>query len=435
MSRRCVSGFLAGAALATSACSWSRFDDLEENAPVVLLSEPRGIGPGFGSAVAAGSTSSDARVLVAAARNQRGAAEYRIGFGHSPVVDAIDGGHCLQDCALASSIASLTEAATPTGVRSFCWATGASPIGVIARCGDGQPLPDYALPTPAGLELAPTDRLQLASDHGAPSSLAAATTATGGRAWFYPPLELSLVELAPPSPEAGFGAALAVALAASGRIYAVGAPEADRVWLFAASADGKSVASTGCVTGGAGFGRTLAAGDVDGVAGDELVVAANDHVEVLGAIDLLAQGGACVATESARLARLECVSTADVSGCANSGFGAALAVGDVDGDGNGEVFVGAPGMSVRGQSGAGAIEVFDLDLSGAKQPEWLAEAKFLSSARSGDALGSSLATVLQWPAAGGNPQHVLLAGAPGGDKAAIFYCFDLPSGKRGARCK
>jgi hypothetical protein len=435
MARRALPALIAGAALVTSACSWTRFDDLEQDAPVVRLTEPGGIGPGFGSAVASGTSSSDAHVLVAAARNQRGAAQFRIGFGHSPVVDAIDAGHCRQDCLLASSVAGLSSAATPTGARSFCWATGISPFGIAARCGDGQPLPDYALAIPAGPEILPNDRLLFASDHADAPSLAAATTASSGRAWFYPPLEQGFVELAPPSPEAGFGGALAVALLASGRVYAVGAPDAGRVWLFSASPDGKSVASFGCVTGGAGFGRTLAAGDVDGAAGDELVVAASDHVAVLGGLEALAQGGVCVPSESALLARLECVGTADVSGCGqNSRFGDALAVGDLNGDGNGEVVVGAPGMSVRGASRAGALLIFDVDLTGAGQPEWLTDAKFMSSAESGDALGSSLATVLQ-VANGGNRRHVLLAGAPGGDKAAIFYCFDLPSGKRGSRCQ
>jgi hypothetical protein len=426
---------LLAVSFAASACSWSRFDDLEDGAPVVLLKEPGGVGPGFGSAVAASSTASDANVLVAAARDQRGAAAYRVGFGQNPVIDAIDSGHCRQDCALASSVASLASAATPSGTRSFCWVTGISSFGLIARCSDGQPLPDYALSVPSGVAISPTDRLVLASDHAEAPSLAAATNAGAGRAWFYPPLALGFVELVPPSSDSGFGAALAVAMTPSGRVYAVGAPEANRVWLFSASADGQSVSSSGCVTGGAGFGRTLAAGDVDGVAGDELVVAADDHVEVLRGIDALAQGGGCVPTDSALLTRLECVTTPDLSGCGSgSAFGKSLAVGDLNGDGNGEVLVGAPGMSARGERRAGAVLIYDVDLTGQREPEWLTDAKFISSAESGDALGSSLASVLQRPDTG-NPRHVLLAGAPGGDKAAMFYCFNLTSGKHGSRCQ
>jgi hypothetical protein len=225
-----------------------------------------------------------------------------------------------------------------------------------------------------------------------------------------------------------------VARVSTGRIYAVGAPQSGRVWLFHASSDDQSVASLGCVSGGSGFGRTLAAGDVDGAPGDELVVAEDADVVVLDDLAALATGGACSASPSV-VVRLSCVSTADVSGCGpESGFGDALAIADLNGDANGEVVVGAPGMSARGEGRAGAILIYDVDLSGEREPEWLTDAKFISSAGSGDALGSSLAGVRQRPA-GQNPRDVLLAGAPGGDKAAMFYCFELPSGERGSRCE
>lgn len=417
-------------ALLLAGCSWSRFDDVQANAPVVLLDEPGGMSSGFGSAVASASTADDAHVLVAAAAGKNGAAEYRIGFGQSPVVDAIDSGHCKADCMLAETVAGLSSAAVPgAGTRSFCWMTGLSTAGVVGRCADATGVVEYALPVPPGVAPDPDRDLVLATDRGEPPALAAATSA--GAAWFYPPLGTAFVELDTSSAGAGLASSIAVARAGAGRIVAIGAADAAQIWLYALAADDQSVASHGCVTGAAGFGRTLAAGDVDGDGTDELVVATDAAVVVLRGTELagLAQGGACSAAGGAVLVELACSTTADVSDCSAGRFGDALSVGDLNGDGDGEVVVGAPGMRVRDAGRAGALLIYDVDLSGSADKEWLSDVKFVSSAESGDGLGSAIAAVRQ------ADRDVLLAGAPGGDRAAMFYCFELPSGKRGSRCE
>ena len=108
------------------------------------------------------------------------------------------------------------------------------------------------------------------------------------------------------------------------------------------------------------------------------------------------------------------------SGCASSEFGAAVAVGDLDGDGDGEVIVGAPSMTVRDQSQAGALLVYDAENASDFK---LADAKFISSAEQGDQLGRSIIT----PSIKG--RDIILAGAPGNGKAALFYCSSLlPAG-------
>jgi hypothetical protein len=120
-----------------------------------------------------------------------------------------------------------------------------------------------------------------------------------------------------------------------------------------------------------------------------------------------------------------CQSNAELGTCTGSDFGAALAVGDLDEDGLGEVIVGAPAMTVRGTSHAGALLVYDLN----QTSDSLADVKFLSSASPGDLLGTSLSA----PSIAG--REIIVAGAPGNGKAALFYCSPLlPKGAAGPRC-
>jgi hypothetical protein len=80
----------------------------------------------------------------------------------------------------------------------------------------------------------------------------------------------------------------------------------------------------------------------------------------------------------------------------NDSFGAALAVGDLDGDGFADLAIGAPNQSVGGDGGAGSTHVMYGSAAGlqtARAQLWTQDSPSVGGkAESGDALGSSLAS-------------------------------------------
>jgi hypothetical protein len=449
------------APLVATACNFARFSELESSAPVVLLNHPGAV-TSFGVSIAAASGDDDARVLVGGTPGPSRAAFFDLGFGTSPKADAIDVGACSgspNPCTLADHPAALPDAEIGhSALASFCFVLGvghgqdSSTYGLIGRCGDGT---EYTLPVPATvlknliqndvIGKTPPAPLVLSADRDVAPALAAGAKKEK-LAWSYAPKSRTPIALVPPgTPDASYGAAVTivrldggfggidggVATPASRRIVAVGAPDAAHVWLF----DGDSGSAVGCFGGPTGFGRTLASGRVrpDALGGDDLVVADATNVTVISGSAL--RGLTPTNDITCSLAALPpdgivasfgCGSRKDTTGCPGS-FGAALDVGDLDGDGDGEVLVGAPGLDVRGSASAGAVLVYDAE---GPAPSALTDQLFLSDAKTGDDLGSMLAAVHI------RGRDVVVAAVPGSSRAAVFYCSSLlADGVGGERCQ
>lgn len=445
-----LSSLARGALLAVlgssvSACSWSRFDDVTDNSPIVLLSKPGAMKQGFGVSLATAKHDTQVEVLVGGGQGISRAALYNLGSGESPSTTSVDTSFCTggdPPCYSSSSFAGFGTSIGPDKDHTLCFAVGAGSVdarGIIERCQDGS---EYTLPIPDEAEVsldfaimnAQPDDFPLAADRSDEPSLLASSP-TSRVAWFYPSHSRQFSQLAAPAAlidDDTFGKTLTVLSVGDGRVYAVGVSNKNEVLLW--KSDGSASSSyIGCLGGPPGFGRALAGGkvnrddDADLVVSDDINVSAIDGRALFELPETTSSDcGFGSLPPGALLDSFGCGTNKSLTGCADSRFGAALAVGDLDGDGDGEIIVGAPGMTVRDNTDAGAILVYDAESASDSS---LLEAKFLSSAEQGDQLGSSLVT----PSIEG--REIIVAGAPGNGKVALFYCSVLlPAGAAGSRC-
>ena len=447
----------------SAGCSWSRYDDVVQNSPIVLLNRPKAVSDGFGSSLATGTVrkplgagmSPSVTLLVGGAPLHSGGAEFQLGFADSPTQEATDTGHCLggdAPCYFSSTPVALARARGPGAEpRDLCFVDGggtaSGDTGVVLRCTDDV---EYALPVPTvvskrldfSFKNSQPTPFRFGADHGPDPALLASADEESA-VWYYPSLSKKFVDLPNPAESKGRWTpelrTLAVArVGDASRLLAVGSPDAGAVRLFFA-ADGVTPSYIGCLGGTAAFGRAFATGPITKGGDDSLVISDQSVVYVFDAAKLATllpttatdcSLGALPA--GSLVTSFTCGSTKNISDCESSEFGAALGVGDLDGDGDGEVVVGAPSMTVRHVSRAGAIIMYDVDPPGSARDHLydFKDIAFLSSAEADDQLGRSIAL----PDIG--DRQVLAAGAPGGGKAAIFYCpsFLLPQ-FAGARCQ
>jgi hypothetical protein len=459
MRARSLVWLLAGLSMG---CSWSRYDDAVSNSPIVLLNRPKTVSNGFGTSLATATVDAntpDAKVtlLVGGAPLTSGGAEFQLGTSDNPTLEARDTGHCLGSdapCYFSSSPVALSRAKGPSATpEELCFVDGAGTAsgdtGVVVRCISDV---EYALGMPDvanrlldfSIKNAQPTLFHFGADRGPDAGLLASADEESA-VWYYPPLSRSFVDITNPADAKGRWPkpqprTLAVArVGGDARLLAIGAPDEGSVRLFSLP-DGATPSYVGCLGGTSQFGRAFATGPVlAGDDDDELVISDSSIVYVFDAAKLASlpptTNTDCslgALPDGALVTSFTCGSTKNISGCDGSEFGVALGVGDLDGDGDGEVVVGAPSMTVRHASRAGAVLIYDVELSrsGTGHLYDLKDIAFLSSADVDDQLGRSLAL----PNLG--KRQLLVAGAPGGGKAALFYCPSfLPSDLAGGRCK
>jgi len=437
---------LVALACGASGCSWSRFDDLTDNSPVVLLEKPSSMNDGFGVSLATATNAGQTELLVGGTTNVSGAALYDIGNQDSPGTTASDLGYCSSGdpaCFLSSLMAGFANASAPDQVRPLCFAVGSGAVlkqGLVVRCRDAH---EYTLDMPPAARdlLAISIAQNLPHDHPLASDrsddpLLLASLPELRLAWFYPAKSREFSELRLPAlaqaDDPSFGQSLAVLAVEGGHVLALGVPGKSEVFLWKTAGGAKS-SYIGCLGGSDGMGRALAAGKVDADGNDDLVVSDDLNVHAIDGAALFklpetasSECSFAALPPAVVLGSFGCGSTGSMSGCETSEFGAAVAVGDLDGDGDGEVIVGAPRMTVHGEENAGALLVYDAEAS--TGPAFV-DAKFISSAESGDQLGRSIVTPHI------DKRDIIAAGAPGNRKTALFYCSALLApGAAGSRC-
>lgn len=424
------------------ACDWGRFNKVKRDAPVVRLEPSDSYSGQYAVTLSTAHLDSRVELYVGGSARSRGGLVYSLGSAENPQPNPTDEAHCpgqegADFCDTVAIPAGLNQATDSSGdLHDLCFVSGYGTIadseGLWTRCEDGfqmvLPVPSDTEPGLGDSDNDPPRGLALATNRGGERVLLAATSAQA-RAWYYEPLTRDPIDV--PTPTAApsdFGARVAVAQLSTGYLFAISAPEAAQVWLY--RAEGATVEPIGCLSGSSEFGRSLSTGEIDGDGEEDLLIADDTDVTAfsgasLGSAPAVANTDACefdASVDDAEIARFICEATDESTGCGVSEFGQALAIADVDGDGMGEVFVGAPRMEVRGMSRAGAVLAYD------QQGDRI-DLLIVSDGDEGDELGASLAALPQ------GSREIVAVGATGSTQVFLYYCAAGSDGDGSERCK
>lgn len=448
----------------TASCSWSAFDDYESNTPVTAFSNR-----GLGARVAIATDAAGNAILGAGGESPIGARFYPLGDGRSepqgtpltndPVCELVPG-----DIAAGNACLPAT-ALSPAGVliekrdgakdvpHPGCFAIGygrrsdSSGIdpGPVVYCTDGglftlDPAPDSALARAFKNRNETEIRAMRVSIATLPSKGAGENpplvlgSELDERAWVYPTIEAQFppVEITDAIDTKGerYGAAVAIARTASTPVFLVSAPGVGKIFGYTLDTSVKPpVASrVACLSGGKGLGEALAVGDVDLDGIDDVL--ANDAGTVVIYLGrdrpaAPAAGEPCPEWKRSSIV-LRCEDVRGVSGCADAGFGSAMAVGDFDKNGKMDVAVGAPYATTDGVSASGAVFLYTPSVGATNQ---VIDVRYMSQPQTNAAFGAAVAS--------GNVggQDTLAVGARGKSVSYVVWCTQLEGRADGPRCR
>lgn len=193
--------------------------------------------------------------------------------------------------------------------------------------------------------------------------------------------------------------------------------------------NGKSLERAACLksTGSPGLGGVMTTGDLDADGDDELIIAPSalldrrNEVRIYRVARLIEEGdpGGCLGDDFAPDGTLTPGATDESISCGNGcDFGKTLVAGDIAADdAEQELIIGAPGATVDGKSGAGAVYVYrGPQALGANGAAPVAGYVVDSWPESGHQLGGGLAVA---PIAGRNE---LVVGLTGKGQFAVAFC-------------
>jgi hypothetical protein len=209
------------------------------------------------------------------------------------------------------------------------------------------------------------------------------------------------------------------------------------VMTLIGSPGGVSATVHACLSGStAAFGRSLAVGDLTGDGSPEIAIGGGNRQDGSGSVEeaiaiydfaslssaSLAGCGSGTAPPAARS-----VTCADVAGltCADpsiterttTGFGASLAIAELNGDAIGDLVVGAPHARIGNVPSGAVVSMRGAStLSGLGEGDGGSAAIAPSTARAGMLLGYSVSTMR------GTDRSEIVAGAPGTTDALVFFC-------------
>ncbi len=440
-----------------AACDPFAFDDLEDEAPVHVLAAPDGQpSRSFPRVIASFEGTIDGAPvsrLAASSGSDSPFVTYRVWdqgrlILGDPLYDGCDDpDECDDGAGAALAGVPVWRAGSPDEGR-MCVLVGAPTAGtMIVRCETGGGVGGGELFTgPAAVRFG-ASAASLGAGNPVGVAVLGAPDADGGSGALYRvPDGAGPVALGVPDearmpagmPRGKLGTAVAAARLPDGRtLVAGGAPDAKRVVVLVVSDAGGGavdVSVRACIDGTAEqYGEAIAWGDVTGDDVPDLFVGSElGGVDMFDGADLPDPGG-CAGWGSAPrpIACPEGVREGLVS-CDGAGFGAALAVGDVDADGLGDLLVGAPEAAVDGVAGAGAVFLIPGESSGLDVAR--ADALTLTSPEAGDNLGAAVTTAATH--LDSTPRAEPVASAVGRSSMAVFLCSGLQNDtpEIGTRC-